>query len=129
MSRQQRSPIIQILLVLIAVLFVADVIVIGLCLKTPGSTKSNQKPSASQGNSNTPSTTDGTEVPTEEAPQLVSTATVLSTGDILMHLPVTNTGLRSDGTYNFDSIFQYLTPYSSAADYSCLLYTSDAADD
>ena len=118
MSRQQRSPIIQILLVLIAVLFVADVIVIGLCLKTPGSTKSNQKPSASQGGSNTPSPTDGTEVPTEEAPQLVSTATVLSTGDILMHGKVINSGKQDDGSYNFDSIFQYLTPYSSAADYS-----------
>lgn len=118
MSRQQRSPIIQILLVLIAVLFVADVIVIGLCLKTPGSTKSNQKPSASQGNSNTPSTTDGTEVPTEEAPQLVSTATVLSTGDILMHGKVINSGKQDDGSYNFDSIFQYVKSYAQAVDFS-----------
>lgn len=118
MSRQQHSPIIQILLVLIAVLFVADVIVIGLCLKTPGSTKSNQKPSASQGNSNTPSPTDGTEAPTEEAPQLVSTATVLSTGDILMHGKVINSGKQDDGSYNFDSIFQYVKSYSQAADFS-----------
>ena len=118
MSRQQRSPIIQVLLALIAVLFVADVIVIGLCLKTPGSTKSNQKPSASQGSSNTPSPTDGTEVPTEEAPQLVSTATVLSTGDILMHGKVINSGKQDDGSYNFDSIFQYVKSYSQAADFS-----------
>lgn len=118
MSRQQRSPIIQILLVLIAVLFVADAIVIGLCLKTPGSTKSNQKPSASQGSSNTPSPTDGTEAPTEEAPQLVSTATVLSTGDILMHGKVINSGKQDDGSYNFDSIFQYVKSYSQAADFS-----------
>lgn len=118
MSRQQRSPIIQILPVLIAVLFVADVIVIGLCLKTPGNTKSNQKPSASQGSSNTPSPTDGTEVPTEEAPQLVSTATVLSTGDILMHGKVINSGKQDDGSYNFDSIFQYVKSYSQAADFS-----------
>lgn len=118
MSRQQRSPIIQILLVLIAVLFVADVIVIGLCLKTPGGTKSNQKPSASQGNSNTPSPTDGTEAPTEETPQLVSTATVLSTGDILMHGKVINSGKQDDGSYNFDSIFQYVRFYSQAADFS-----------
>lgn len=118
MSRQQRSPIIQILLVLIAILFVADVIVIGLCLKTPGSTKSNQKPSASQGSSNTPSPTDGTEAPTEEAPQLVSTATVLSTGDILMHGKVINSGKQDDGSYNFDSIFQYVKSYAQAADFS-----------
>ena len=118
MSRQQRSPIIQILLVLIAVLFVADVIVIGLCLKTPGSAKTNQKPSTSQGDSDTSSPTDGTETPTEEAPQLVSTATVLSTGDILMHGKVINSGKQDDGSYNFDSIFQYVKSYSQAADFS-----------
>ena len=118
MSRQQRSPIIQILLVLIAVLFVADVIVIGLCLKTPGSAKTNQEPSTSQGDSDTSSSTDGTEVPTEEAPQLVSTATVLSTGDILMHGKVINSGKQDDGSYNFDSIFQYVKSYSQAADFS-----------
>ena len=118
MSRQQRSPIIQILLVLIAVLFVADVIVIGLCLKTPGSAKTNQKPSTSQGDSDTSSSTDGTEVPTEEAPQLVSTATVLSTGDILMHGKVINSGKQDDGSYNFDSIFQYVKSYAQAADFS-----------
>ncbi len=118
MSRQQRSPIIQILLVLIAVLFVADVIVIGLCLKTPGSAKTSQKPSTSQGDSDTSSPTDGTETPTEEAPQLVSTATVLSTGDILMHGKVINSGKQDDGSYNFDSIFQYVKSYSQAADFS-----------
>lgn len=118
MSRQQRSPMIQILLVLIAVLFVADAIVIGLCLKTPGSAKTNQKPSTSQGDSDTSSSTDGTEAPTEEAPQLVSTATVLSTGDILMHGKVINSGKQDDGSYNFDSIFQYVKSYSQAADFS-----------
>lgn len=118
MSRQQRSPLIKILLVLIAVLFVADVIVIGLCLKTPSRTNPNRKPSASQGNSDTSSPTDGTEAPTEEAPQLVSTATVLSTGDILMHGKVINSGKQDDGSYNFDSIFQYVKSYSQAADFS-----------
>ena len=118
MSRQQHSPIVKILLVLIAVLFVADVIVIGLCLKTPGTTKSNQKPSASQGNSNQDPTTGGTEAPTEAAPQLLSTATILSTGDVLMHGKVINSGKQEDGSYNFDSIFQYVKSYSQAADFS-----------
>lgn len=49
---------------------------------------------------------------------IIAQATIAVTGDILMHLPVTNTGLRSDGTYNFDSIFQYLKSYSGAADYA-----------
>ena len=57
-------------------------------------------------------------MPTEEAPQLVSTATVLSTGDILMHGKVINSGKRDDGSYNFDSIFQYVKSYSQAADFS-----------
>ena len=63
-------------------------------------------------------TTQPEETEASEATGVVAQATIAVTGDILMHLPVTNTGLRSDGTYNFDSIFQYLTPYSSAADYS-----------
>lgn len=57
--------------------------------------------------------------PTQPEPEhVVSQATIAVTGDILMHMPVINTGLQSDGRYNFDSIFQYLTPYSSGADYS-----------
>lgn len=59
-----------------------------------------------------------TEPEETEPTGVIAQVTVAVTGDILMHLPVTNTGLRSDGTYNFDSIFQYLTPYSSAADYA-----------
>ena len=56
--------------------------------------------------------------PEPEPEHVVSQATIAVTGDILMHMPVINTGLQSDGRYNFDSIFQYLTDYSSAADYS-----------
>ena len=62
-----------------------------------------------------------TEPPETEPPEpehVVSRAQIAVTGDILMHMPVINTGLRSDGSYNFDSIFRYLTPYSSAADYA-----------
>ena len=57
--------------------------------------------------------------PTEPEPEhVVSRAQIAVTGDILMHMPVINTGLRSDGSYNFDSIFRYLAPYSSSADYA-----------
>lgn len=56
--------------------------------------------------------------PEPEPEHVVSQATIAVTGDILMHMPVINTGLQSDGSYNFDPIFQYLAPYSSAADYS-----------
>lgn len=60
-----------------------------------------------------------TEPPATEPPEpehVVSTAEIAVTGDILMHMPVINTGLQGDGSYNFDSIFRYLTPYVSSAD-------------
>lgn len=57
--------------------------------------------------------------PTEPEPEhVISQATVAVTGDILMHLAVTNSGLQSDGSYNYDSIFQYIAPYVSEADYA-----------
>ncbi len=67
-----------------------------------------------------------TAAPTEAPPEttlpvpehVVSTATIAATGDILMHMPVVNTGAQGDGSYNFDSIFQYLSDYSSAADFA-----------
>lgn len=57
-----------------------------------------------------------TETEPPEPEHVVSTASIAVTGDVLMHMPVINTCLQSDGSYNFDSIFQYLTPYSSQAD-------------
>lgn len=57
--------------------------------------------------------------PTEPEPEhVVSQATIAVTGDILMHLAVTNSGLQSDGSYNYDSIFQYIAPYVGEADYA-----------
>ena len=55
---------------------------------------------------------------TPEPEHVVSTAQIAVTGDILMHMPVINTGLQSDGSYNFDSIFRYLNTYASQADYA-----------
>lgn len=62
-----------------------------------------------------------TTAPTETEPEpvhVVSTATIAATGDVLMHMPVVNSGLQSGGTYNFDHIFKYLSTYSSAADFA-----------
>ena len=60
-----------------------------------------------------------TEAPTEPEPlTVVATATISTTGDLLMHKPVINTGAKGDGSYDFESVFRYLTPYSSAADYA-----------
>ncbi len=59
--------------------------------------------------------------PTETKPEpvhVISTATIASTGDLLMHMPVVNTTLQADGSYDFTSVFRYLAPYASAADYA-----------
>ena len=118
MSRTPRAPLVRILLIVIAILAAADIVVIGLCFKTPG-TKPDKKPSASQGDSGKESPSEDTETePTEPAPQLLSTATVLSTGDMLMHIGVINSGKQEDGSYNFDSIFRYVKSYTQAADFS-----------
>ena len=114
MSRTPRSPLIKILLIIIALLAAADITVISLCFKTPGGTKPDKKPSTSQSSP----TVEDTEAPTEAAPELLSTATVLSTGDILMHISVINSGKQEDGSYNFDSIFRYVKSYTQAADFS-----------
>lgn len=114
MSRTPRSPLIKTLLIIIALLAAADITVISLCFKTPGNMKPDKKPSTSQ----SAPTVEDTEAPTEAAPELLSTATVLSTGDILMHISVINSGKQEDGSYNFDSIFRYVKSYTQAADFS-----------
>ena len=66
-------------------------------------------------------TTEPTTAPTTEPtePPVVKTATVTlgAVGDVLMHKPVINTGLQSDGSYNFEDIFQYFADYCSGVDY------------
>ncbi len=48
----------------------------------------------------------------------VSTATIAATGDLLMHEPIITNAKLSDGSYNFDNIFTYLSEYASEADYA-----------
>ncbi len=71
---------------------------------------------ASNGSSNTqkPQGTDSNE-PTE--PYVVSTASVGSTGDILIHEPVLSNAKQSDGSYNFTNIVPQIKSYFSAYDY------------
>ncbi len=48
----------------------------------------------------------------------VSTATLAATGDLLMHEPIITNAKLSDGTYNFDNIFTYLSDYANGVDYA-----------
>ena len=46
----------------------------------------------------------------------IATATISSTGDILMHQRVIDSGLMPSGEYNYDDIFAYFSNYVQAAD-------------
>ena len=67
-----------------------------------------------------PPTEPPTDPPTEppEPEHVVSRATIGATGDLLMHMPVIDSARQSDGSYNFDYIFKYLSEYSNAADFA-----------
>lgn len=122
MSRSPRSNTgVIVLLVILILLFAAGSgLMICLCLDLP-----NHIPEPETGGSSvalpspeqTEPTTEATTEPTLPDPEhVVSTATITSTGDVLMHMPVIDSGLQTDGSYNFDSIFRYVSPYTSAAD-------------
>ena len=66
--------------------------------------------------------TETTEPPvTTEPPQpetVVATATIASQGDLLMHSPVFASAKKSDGSYNFESVFRYSADLVSSYDYA-----------
>jgi len=80
-------------------------------------------------------TTEPTTVPTEttlppEPEHVVATATIASQGDLLMHKPVFDTCRKSDGSYDFESIFRYVKDTVSSFDYSLAnLETTFGGDD
>ena len=72
-----------------------------------------------------PPTEAATEPPTEppttlppEPEHVVTTATIGTVGDLLMHKPVFDSCYQSDGSYNFESIFRYLKDNISSLDYA-----------
>lgn len=63
-------------------------------------------------------------VPTETQPTEpteiteVSQATITAGGDVMMHIPVINSGKQNNGTYNYDSIFSKISDYVNRSDYA-----------
>ena len=130
-----------VLILLILVMIAATVFMIKLCIGVAGAEPSPNRvklpaflqsmlekvpteeliPDAPQETPET-ETTEPTDPPTEptlpEPEHVVSTATVSATGDVLMHMPVVNSGAQKDGGYNFDYIFRHLAEYTNAADYA-----------
>ncbi len=111
MSRSPQKKI-RILSILITILAVADILVISACFRVPGKKASvpATEPTEIQDETTEPEPTD------PEAP--VSTATVLATGDLLMHKKVIDSGKQEDGSYDFSSIFRYISPIVQQADYA-----------
>lgn len=111
MSRSPQKKI-RILSILIAILAVADILVISACFRVPGKKARvpATEPTEIQDETAEPEPTD------PEAP--VSTATVLATGDLLMHKKVIDSGKQEDGSYDFSSIFRYISPIVQQADYA-----------
>ena len=108
--RKRRRRVQPLVWILAAAGILALVLILTMCGK-----KSGDKPA-----SITPETTEATEQ-TEFA--VTARATVASQGDLLMHATIfakkwDGGCYMDDGSYNFDSLFQYISPYTSAADYA-----------
>ena len=116
------------LILLILCMIAATAFIIKLCIGITGQ-QVQVKPSETI--SLVPSATTEpteTEAPTEttmpEPEHVVSTATIGSMGDLLMHMPIFddytyNAAVQqADGTYDFTTVFQYITEYVSALDYA-----------
>lgn len=69
--------------------------------------------------SNEPSSKTNSAEQTKE-PYVVSSATVVNTGDILVHSTVLDGAKTSDGNYDFSSFFKKVSPYFKAADLSVI---------
>ena len=122
-NNRRGSAVVGILVALILVLLVADTAVIALCLNLPSASVSQPADEP------TVPVTEPEELPTlatettappttmPEPEHVVSTATIVSTGDILMHMPVISSGASGSG-YDFNSIFRYITDDLKAADYA-----------
>ena len=124
--KRSNTPVIVLLILLIVIMIAATGLVIWLCIDLVNKeTVSGSTPSTSVSlpvRETEPEETE-TEPPETTLPEpehVVSTATIGSMGDLLMHIPVVNTALQSDGSYNFDSVFKYIKEYSEAVDYAAV---------
>lgn len=129
-SAKKHTGAIVVLILLIIAMIAATVFLIKLCLEIPGNSP-DAKPNENSHSLFFPVITkpEETEAPTETTmPQpehVVATATIGSMGDLLMHMPIFSAEgkyngavQQPDGSYDFESVFRYLTEYTSALDYA-----------
>ncbi len=128
MSKKRKSgnSVRNVLLVLIFIMIAAIAMLLWMCIRlTTSSPDASASVSGTEAAAVTIAPTEAPTDPPTEAPtdppepeHVVSTATILSIGDLLMHGPLINAANQGDGTYDFSYIFPYITEYASAADYA-----------
>lgn len=128
MSRRKRrgNGFRNFLIFLIVLLIAATGLVIWLCLNfvfdapaAPLETTIQTAPVTEPPVTEAPTTEPPTEPPTTmpEPEHIISTAAILSTGDLLMHTQILENSVVN-GVYDFSGIFPYITEYVTAADYA-----------
>lgn len=116
-ARRRRQRRIRQILVLsaAALLLIALIVILSLSLKSCASGENGDSDT-------TPSTEPSQTEPV--GPYVVSTATIGSMGDLLMHKPVFDDSTynsavhQADGTYDFTCVFEHLMEYTSGLDYA-----------
>lgn len=130
MSRNPKrgnTVVVALLTILILLMIAATGLVIWLCIDLVNAEPEDTAPSSNAAVLPTETTPKPTETeppettqPEPEVEHVVTTATISSQGDLLMHKPVFDTCRQSDGTYDFESIFRYMKEYSAAYDYAAI---------
>lgn len=128
MSRNPKPPrkhtgLIVVLILMILLLIAATGLVIKMCVDiTTMEAAPSETNSAVQLPGADAPTAEETEEPTEttmpEPEKVIATASLVTTGDLLMHMPVVDTCKQGDGSYNFDSIFMYAKDYVNQYDFA-----------
>jgi len=108
-------------IIMIAILAVTLAVLVAVATFALNGKKSDNSPTEpTQANTQPPTqapTQAPTQPPTEPAITKVSTATISSVGDMLMHMPVINTGYDEvTRTYDLRAIFDYISDYTTSAD-------------
>ena len=121
--KRNNTGIFVLLLLLIVLMIAATLFMIKLCLDIPGRSPESKPDIPVQ---TEPALTEPpTEITAPEPEHVVSTATVGSMGDLLMHMPIFDDWTKynaavqqSDGSYDFESVFRYLTEYIAPLDFA-----------
>ncbi len=125
-SSRKHTGLCIVLFLLIFVMIAATVFIIKLCLDIP---KEAPESRPSHSVSTLPTIPEATEAPTEttapQPEQVISTATIGAMGDLLMHMPIFDRFTKynaavqqDDGSYDFESVFRYISEYTTDLDYA-----------